>query len=242
MRWERVSAWAGHRRGRPISERRGDWFFVAAFSIFAVTSIVTDSVNGVNGSLDPASPYVVERFIYDSYARLADPLLILNPPQVRVSAGISAFLWLPLYLFFIAAFIRGWNSIRPLGLVYGGALTHGMITYMSEGLFGFMATEGWADPIVCPGCVEPSALYYLAANLPYLLVPALMIWRMWRSSPFGAPLVDVRRPEPLTVDLTGSEPVIRVGDRDITPDRVVTADGSVERQAGEAEVQADRER
>lgn len=109
---------------------------------------------------------MVERFIYDTYARVADPLLILNPPQVRVSAWISAFVWLPTYAIFVLGFVRVWNGIRPLGLVYGGALTHGMITYMAEGLFGKMATEGWADPALCSGCVEPDTWLYLAANLP----------------------------------------------------------------------------
>jgi len=168
----------------PLRERKLDLVFVVAFSFFIVTSIVTDSVNGLNGALDPESPYVVERFIYDAYARLADPLLIVNPPQVRVSAWISAFVWLPLYVVFLVGFVRGIDRIRPFGLVYGGALTHGMITYMSEGIFGRVATDGWADPSLCPGCVEPNTLYYLAANGAYLIVPALMIGRMWRPHPF----------------------------------------------------------
>ncbi|HEY5650278.1 MAG TPA: hypothetical protein VIW46_02435, partial [Acidimicrobiia bacterium] len=50
----------------PLRDRRLDLFFVVAFSFFIITSIVTDSVNGLNGALDPESPYVVERFIYDS--------------------------------------------------------------------------------------------------------------------------------------------------------------------------------
>ena len=192
----------------PLRERKLDVFFVVAFSFFIVTSIVTDSVNGLNGALDPESPYVVERFIYDAYARLADPLLIVNPPQVRVSAWISAFVWLPLYMVFLVAFVRGIDRIRPFGLVYGGALTHGMITYMSEGIFGRVATEGWADPSLCPGCVEPNTLYYLAANGAYLIVPALMIGRMWRQHPFtrrreevgGAPSIVE---EEVVIDLRG---------------------------------------
>lgn len=213
-----------HAVGLPLSRRRRDWPFVAAFSAFIVTSIVTDSVNGLNGRLDPASSYPIERFVYDSYARLADPLLILNPPQVRVSAWISAFVWLPLYAVFVAGFVKGWNWIRPLGLVYGGALTHGMITYMAEGLFGAMAVSGWADPAICPGCVEPSALYYLAANLPYLLVPAAMIVRMWRPLPFGvmeAPAGRVAPAEPVEIDLRGPEPVVRLGDRVVTATRII---------------------
>ena len=180
-----------------------------------MTSIVTDTVNGLNGALDPASPYLIERWIYDTYARVADPLLVLNPPQVRVSAWISAFVWLPLYVLFLLGFIRGWNRIRPFGLVYGGALTHGMITYMAEGVFGRMATEGWADPALCPGCVEPNTLFYLTANLPYLIVPALMIIRMWRNDPFGSPPEPEPSPQQVVVDLRGDEPVVRIGEQEV---------------------------
>jgi hypothetical protein len=193
----------------PLSERRLDWFFVVAFSFFILTSIITDSVNGLNSSLDPNSPYFIERFVYDAYARLADPLLILNPPQVRWSAFISAFVWLPLYFYFLLGFIKGWNGIRVPGLVYGGALTHGMITYIAEGTLGFMATEGWADPLLCAGCVEPQTWRYLMANLPYLIVPALMIVRMWKPNPFGA-VRDGEDSSAVILDLTGDEPVVSI--------------------------------
>lgn len=208
----------------PLSERPWDWFFVVAFSAFIVTSIVTDSVNGLNGSLDPASAYPVERFIYDTYARVADPLLVLNPPQVRVSAWISAFVWLPLYVVFVLGFVRGWNGIRPAALVYGGALTHGMITYMSEGLFGWMATEGFADPGLCPGCVEPATWIYLAANLPYLLVPALLIVRMWRPTPFGRRAADDDAPL-ITIDLTGERPAVLMEGEEVEDSRIEVRGG-----------------
>ena len=130
-----------------------------------------------------------------------------------MSASISASSGCPLYVVFIPAFVRGWNWIRPFGLVYGGALTHGMITYMAEGIFGRMATEGWADGALCAGCVEPNTLMYLAANSAYLVIPALMIVRMWRRDPFGdSTAPDEDRP-PITIDLSGDEPVVMIGDR-----------------------------
>ncbi len=193
-----------------LSERKSDWVFVVAFSFFILTSIITDSVNGLNGSLDPDSPYIVERFIYDTYARVADPLLVLNPPQVQWSAFISAFIWLPLYVYFLFGFVRGWNHIRVPGLVYGGALAHGMITYMAEGIFGFMATEGWADPALCAGCTEPQTWFYLLANTPYLLIPLLMIVRMWRPYPFGKPVETADEESRVLVDLTGDDPVVSI--------------------------------
>lgn len=196
-----------------LADRKLDWLFVVAFGFFILTSIVTDSVNGLNGTLDPDSPYLVERFIYDTYARVADPLLILNPPQVRWSAFISAFIWLPLYVYFLLGFIKGWNHIRVPGLVYGGALTHGMITYMAEGTLGFMATEGWADPALCAGCTEPQTWFYLLANTPYLLIPLLMIIRMWKPNPFGEPVTDEPDSPEVLIDLSGYEPVVSIDGR-----------------------------
>jgi hypothetical protein len=153
------------------------------FSLFSITSIVTDSVNGMKGGrLERDEGTATERYIYENYAAKADPLLIVNTPQVRWSAAISAFLWLPLYIFFVIGFIKGWNHIRVPGLIYGGALTHGMITYMAEGTTGYWATEGWR---LLDGCVEPNTTYYLACNIPYLLIPFLMIIRMWKANPFG---------------------------------------------------------
>lgn len=172
-----------HSAPLPLRQRPYDWFFIVAFSLFTCTSIITDSVNGLNGQLDPHSAYFFERYIYHSYAAKADPLLIVNPPQVRVSAFISAFIWLPLYVYFVAGFVRGNARIRVPGLIYGGALTHGMITYMAEGMFGQVAREGWR---LLPEVQQPDTAYYFWVNLPYLLLPALMIVRMWRPDPFGA--------------------------------------------------------
>ncbi|MDX1907035.1 MAG: emopamil-binding family protein [Bacteroidia bacterium] len=167
----------------PLAKRWYDWFFILAFSLFTITSIVTDTVNGWGGQLDPNSGYAVERYIYHSYAKFCDPLLIYNPPQVKVSAWISATIWLPMYVWFVIGFIRGNARIRVPGLVYGGALAHGMITYMAEGMFGYYAREGWQT---LPEVVAPDTAYYFWVNLPYLLVPALMIIRMWRPDPFGS--------------------------------------------------------
>lgn len=167
---------------KPLSERKYDWFFIVVFCLFTCTSIITDTVNGLNGQLDPNSSYFLERYVYHNYAKFCDPLLILNPPQVRVSAFISAFIWLPLYIYFVIGFYKGNNRIRVPGLVYGGALTHGMITYMAEGMFGPVAREGWKN---LPLCTQPDTMHYFWVNLPYLLVPFLMIIRMWKKEPFG---------------------------------------------------------
>lgn len=222
--------WFSQNAGTPISLRKRDWLFVVAFGFFITTSILTDSVNGLNGALTPDSPYIVERFIYDTYARVADPLLILNPPQVRVSAWISAFIWLPLYVLFVAGFLKGWNRIRPFGLVYGGALTHGMITYMAQGIFGEMAQSGWATEAVCVACTEPNTLYYLSANSAYLIIPALMIVRMWKPDPFGTPSEAIPSVGEVMVDLTTGEPVVYIDGQEVASSVAQTADEAEQSQ------------
>jgi hypothetical protein len=87
-----------------------------------------------------------------------------------------------MYVFFVFGFIRGNNNIRVPGLIYGGALSHGMITYMAEGMFGQVAKEGWKT---LPQCTAPDTMHYFWVNLPYLVVPILMMIRMWKPNPFG---------------------------------------------------------
>jgi hypothetical protein len=72
-----------------------------------------------------------------------------------------------------------------------------------------MATSLWADPTLCAGCVRPQTWLYIAANLPYLIVPALMIGRMWKANPFG---IRDGGDDRVVVDLRGPEPVVTVGD------------------------------
>jgi hypothetical protein len=47
------------------------------------------------------------------------------------------------------------------------------------------------------------------ANLPYLIVPALMIVRMWKPNPFGA-VRDGEVSSAVILDLTGDEPVVSI--------------------------------
>ena len=160
------------RPGKSLSSRKGDILYVVIFTFFMLTSFITDSLNGINRELLPDSGRIVEEFIYNFYAAEADPALIVNQPTVRISAGISAFLWGPLYVFFIVCFVKGWNILKNWGFLYGAALTSSMILYMAEGLFGAHAS--------------PEPVRYLVTNGAYFLVPLSMIFRMWKKEPFGA--------------------------------------------------------
>lgn len=157
-------------QGKPLSQRKGDILYVIIFSFFMCTSFITDSLNGINAELDVNTENIVEKVILENYALQADPALIHNQPTVRISAGISAFVWAWFYLFFIVCFVRGWNIIRIPGLMYGFMLTSSMFLYMSEGLFGQYAS--------------PDPGLYLVTNMAYFLVPLSMIFRMRHLKPF----------------------------------------------------------
>lgn len=150
----------------PLRERRLDWFFIVAFATFAATSLVVDTVV----LLGPAG---LREAMMAGYAD-CDPLMKVMPPFLRTAVGASAFVWGPLYLYFVWAFVRGHNRVRPLALFYSGALTLAMAMILSEELWSHV-----------PGWASPNAAKFLALNAPYAVVPMMLGWRMRSPFPFG---------------------------------------------------------
>lgn len=153
-------------RTRPLSERRSDWFFVIAFSVFALTSFLVDLpiLLGIEE---------MQRQIAASYAA-TDPLFVDPPPFLFVAMAVSAVVWGPLYLYLVWGFLRGRNQIRVPALMYAAALSLAMVMIIAEELWS--PVPGWATP-------QPER--FLALNLPYLIVPLLLAWRMRHPFPFG---------------------------------------------------------
>jgi hypothetical protein len=155
---------------RSLSERKGDWFFVLAFLLFALTSFVVDLP--ILLGLD-----AIQERLAGSYAD-ADPLFVSPPPFLYVAMAVSALVWGPLYLYFVWGFLRGRNEIRVPALMYAAALTLAMVMIIAE--------ELWS-PI--PEWRTPRPGKFLALNLPYLIVPLLLAVRMRHPFPFGGGVV-----------------------------------------------------
>ena len=156
----------GSPRGLPLSQRRADWFFVVVFALFTCTSLVSDlphALGWTTGALADANA---------AYARAAgDAYFASNPVPLRVRLMLSAFLFPFITTTLSYAFARGLNGVRPLALMYGAVLGFGVVEFFGwEYLSGQMATN---LPV------------FLGANGPYLLVPILLVLRMWRPMPFG---------------------------------------------------------
>ncbi len=159
----------------PLRARPRDWFFVVAFGFFALSSWLSDTVAALGISARADSPNPLARASY-FYARGADPLLIANPFYLQVSCFISAFVFGAFYPVLVYAFVRGRNWIRIPAIVYVSAMTYGMVMFLA------MEFLGPLPPTDLP--------WFFSWNLPYLLIPLALGWRMRRPEPF----TPVRRP------------------------------------------------
>ena len=102
------------------------------------------------------------------WGRDYDPLLMARPPFWLMTIWIDVLLFGPFYAVAIYAFVRGRDWIRLPAMWWAGAMTANVLIILMEERYGVHATPRW-------GAV-------LAANLPWLLVPAAVVARMARSA------------------------------------------------------------
>lgn len=160
--------------GTPLRERKYDWIFVIIFIFFAWSSFFIDMMGALHEwILGGDSQWFFKRLLFETYAD-ADPLFVINPMFMRVALIFSAFVWGPLYVFFVVSFIRGDNRMRIPALMYSSALTVVMLM--------IFATEFFS---IVPGWRSPKPIKFSAFNLPYLAVPIALAVRMRRPFPFG---------------------------------------------------------
>jgi hypothetical protein len=170
----------------PLRERRYDWFFIAAFALFASTSFTVDLVNLLMRP-NPHSDFLFARVVYHVYAGGADPLLVANPRFLQVGAGISALVFGTFYLVLVYAFVKGREWIRLPAVFYAGMVVQTTFIVLVVGFTG-------DAPLFRAACGAAYAGFdytftnvprVLAYNLPYIVVPLLLAARMLRPHPFS---------------------------------------------------------
>jgi hypothetical protein len=174
----------------PISQRRVDLGFVAFFLLnFGFITYVVDLEQLVIADparfsypLWPPAPLVD---LVHWYGDRFDPLLMARPPFWRMTIWIDVLYFGPFYLAATYAFVRGRDWIRVPALVWSGLMTANVLIILMEERYGAWATPHL--PIV------------LALNLPWLLLPAAMIWRMHHDHPFTATAAPAPATSPLSV-------------------------------------------
>ena len=155
-----------------LRDRKIDIFFAVLFSAFTVTSLISDLLPTVGVDFSRATG----NFFVDSnywYAHDADPLFMHPPVWMRIVTGLSAFVYMAFYLVLVPSLIKGWNWIQLPSVIYATMIAGvtGIIVFGVE-FFGE------------PEFLTLNPVKFLAFNLPYVLVPLLLLVRMRKPLPF----------------------------------------------------------
>ena len=161
---------------RPLAGRPLDRPFLAFWLInFGFITYMVDLEQIVIP--DPAQfsyPFWPPRFAIDAihwWARTFDPVVWHRAPWYRATIWIDSLLFGPFYLFAMYAFVRGRSWIRLPAMVWAGMMIANVTIILFEELAGPTPT--------------PAPAIVLGANLPWLLFPCAVIWRLRREHPFA---------------------------------------------------------
>jgi len=155
-----------------LKDRKSDYFFIVFFSLFFITSMISDLIPTWYGELVPNHPNPLMQANYD-YAKGCDPLFLHPPFWMRIVTGLSAFVYGPFYLVLVWAFIKGKNWIQVPAIIYGTMISviTGILVFGVE----FFGEPEWQ----CQNLGK-----FLPLNLPYVIIPMLLIIRMRKELPF----------------------------------------------------------
>ncbi|MDL2297434.1 DUF2781 domain-containing protein [Bacteroidales bacterium OttesenSCG-928-C03] len=155
-----------------LKDRPIDIFFMIVFSIFIVTSCIADMVPtlGIDFN-EPSSNFIVNANYW--YAEGTDPLFQNPPVWMRIVTGLSAFVYMIFYVVLVVALARGWNKIQLPSVIYAT---------MIAGITGIIVfgVEFFGEPEFR----TPNPVKFLSFNLPYVLIPILLLIRMRKPMPF----------------------------------------------------------
>ena len=159
----------------PLARRPADFAFLIFFVVnltfityvVDLEQLVIADPNHFTPPLWPP-PALVE--LVHWWGRSFDPLQWARPAWWRATIWIDVLGFGPYYAVAIFAFLRGRDWIRTPSIIWASVMLTNVTIIMFEEMIGPHATPR-------PGIVW-------AANLPWLLFPVLVIWRMWRERPF----------------------------------------------------------
>ncbi len=156
----------------PFSKRRSDWPIVIFFllNLFLITYIVDLEQLVIADPNHFSYPIWPPSFMIDAvhnYGRTFDPVLMARPAWWRATIWIDDLIFGPFYVLGIYAFIKGKSWIRTPALVYSGMMLSNVLIILFEEVYGPSAT--------------PQLGIVVLLNLPWLLMPLYLIYRIGRS-------------------------------------------------------------
>ena len=156
----------------PLRKRPVDIFFLVIFSVFIVTCIISDSVEGLGLDQVADSPNILVQWNY-WYSSNFDPLYQSHPLWLRFISGTSAFVYVIFYVLLIISIVKRWNWIQLPSVIYATMIS----TITGVIVFG---VEFFGEPEF----QTQNPVKFLAFNLPYVLLPILLLIRMRKPLPF----------------------------------------------------------
>jgi hypothetical protein len=156
----------------PLRNRPVDIVFLVIFSLFIVTCIISDSVEGLGLDQVPNSSNLLVQWNY-TYSSQYDPLYQAHPLWLRFISGTSAFIYVGFYVLLIISIAKGFNWIQLYSVIYATMI----ISLTGIPIFGVE----FFGPV---GERTPNPAMFLLYNGPYVLFPLLLLIRMRKPLPF----------------------------------------------------------
>jgi hypothetical protein len=156
----------------PLRERPADMVFIVIFSLFIVTCVISDSVEGLGLPQVANSTNLLVQWNY-TYSSDFDPLYQAHPLWLRFISGTSAFVYLPFYVLLIVSLVKGFNRIQLFAVIYATMI----VSLTAIPIFG-------VELFGAAGERTPNPAAFLAYNGPYVLFPLLLLIRMRKPLPF----------------------------------------------------------
>ncbi len=156
----------------PLCRRPMDWAFLVFFFVnLTFITYIVDLEQLVIA--DPAAfepplwppPPLVD--LVHWWARTFDPLQWARPVWWQMTIWIDVLFFGPFYAVALYAYARGRDWIRMISVVWASVMMTNVTIILGEEFMGPHAT--------------PERFMVTLANLPWLLFPLLVLWRMWHS-------------------------------------------------------------
>jgi len=160
------------RNAMPLRRRPFDAFLVFWFCLFAVSSLVYEQFIVFGVDLSTMTDVFGRSWYW--YASSFDPIFLDTPLWLQIMCTIDAYVFGPFYLVLIYALVRERNWIRVPALLYGAAIVYSTLVYFG---YEFLDESNRA---------HANLLAVFLVNIPYTLVPLLLMWRFRDPDPFGA--------------------------------------------------------
>ncbi len=149
----------------PMRQRRLDLGLVVFFTISILYGFLFSLPEGLGVPVAPDSPWPPLQALYD-WAVAEEPAHLDPPPNLIAALWFDGFFQAPVLLLVCYGLVQQRPWLQPLGLFYAGAAITNMFFYFVQTFLG-------DHP-------PPNTGYYLAFNLPWLIAPMLLAWRVMR--------------------------------------------------------------